>query len=361
MYPEYYISLQAPEANSPNAAIDILHKKLDHYLNNCYKNTPPPAILLRFFCGDVHRHAPLIERLWPQSQNSQKIYIGQTPADSAYISLQVYGISTVAPELAGPGAILVRHGKYKSLWTLDYPASIGDSETQSEEIIISLKSHIAHAGMDIEKNLVRTWYYLRDIDNNYAGMIKARVKMYEQAGLKPDSHFVASTGIQGNSPWQHALVGLHAHCTEGLATGQIHYLKALSHLCPTHDYGVNFERATKIVYGDRAHCHISGTASIDAQGEILHPGNVTRQCERALENISALLQEGDFSISNLKCITIYLRDIWDYRAVKDVIANYLPHDCAVNYTHAPVCRPDWLIEIEGEAIMPANTAFAAFC
>ena len=138
--------------------------------------------------------------------------------------------------------------------------------------------------MDIHKNLVRTWYYLRDIDNNYAGMIRARVKVYEQEGLKPDSHFVASTGIQGNSPWPHALVGLHAHSIDGLEQEQIHYLKALTHLCPTNDYEFDFK--------DRIHqCTISsdGRHMVFAPMRVLRPRGQSREFRP--EEVMRRLQE----------------------------------------------------------------------
>ncbi len=65
-----------------------------------------------------------------------------------------------------------------------------------------------------------------------------------------------------------------AYAVKGLQPGQVTYLHALSHLSPTALYGVTFDRGTSVEYGDRRHLFISGTASIDHRGEVVHVGDV---------------------------------------------------------------------------------------
>lgn len=356
MNQEYYLSVHVPAAGSARDAIAILQEQLAKRL----KGRSEP-LLMRFFCSDVHAHAPLLEEIWPGNIHCQRVYIGQAPLDSAYISLQAYGCANVETSPMPGRSLLVRHGAYESLWTLDYPATAGDAESQSALVIASLEDKLDAQGMSAAGNLLRTWYYMRDVDNNYAGMIRARVAAYEATGLGPAQHFVASTGIEGASPDPHALVCLHARSVRGLKPEQITYLAALTHLCPTHDYGVNFERATRVAYGDRIHCHISGTASIDSKGNVLHVGDCPAQFGRAMENVGALLAEGGMDVADLKCATIYLRDPWDYPAIRPLAEQILPAGCAINFTHGSVCRPDWLVEIEAEAMAPAQTDFPDFC
>ena len=105
-----------------------------------------------------------------------------------------------------------------------------------------------------------------------------------------------------------ARVSLDSYAISGLRTGQVEFLCAPDHLCPTHDYGVTFERATAVSYADRRHIFISGTASIDHEGRILHPGNVIGQLDRTLENIEALLAKAGANLGDLASILVYLRD-----------------------------------------------------
>lgn len=359
MKDEFYFSLHAPEANSVEEAVGSLRGLLAEELA-ARGLTAENICFIRVFCSDICNQIPALEKLWPRTDAIQRIYIGQQPLDSAYLSMQVYCLAGDILKTDKGEALLIRHGGYESLWMLKYPLSIADSEIQTDEIIHAAQITLANHEMTLNDNVVRTWYYLRDVDNTYAGMIKSRVRRYEACGLAAESHYIASTGIEGQNPDPHALVGLHVHAMQGLRPGQIKYLKALENLSPTNKYGVNFERATKIIYGDRSHIHISGTASIDKDGNVQHKGNVRRQTERAIQNIEALLLEGGMSISQMTCATVYLRDAQDYGRVKDLVRALLPGDCAININRGAVCRPEWLVEIEGEAVDRVPSQFANF-
>lgn len=356
---ELYFSCHAPAAESPEAAIGHLRESLLQTLaENAFRLSD--LVILRLFCSDVYTHAQLLPTLWPDIPSCQRVLIGQTPLDSAFLSLQAYCIKD-AQKIPDPdGSLLVRHGAYRSLWTLDGPSAPADSRTQSDAVIAAFMDKLRRHGMTLRDDVIRTWYYVRDVDNNYAGMVKSRVACYEACGLTPETHFIASTGIEACAPDPHALVWLHGQAQLGLKPEQITYLRAEDHLSPTHVYGVNFERGTRITYGDRMHGRISGTASIDQAGNVLYKGDVVRQFERAVENVEALLQEGDMALRHLQAATIYLRDSHDYPRIAPLITSLLPADCAVNVTRGPVCRPDWLVEIEGEAIAPCRTDFPPF-
>jgi len=163
--------------------------------------------------------------------------------------------------------------------------------------------------------------------------------------LTKDTHFIASTGIEGRQAASPSVVSMDAYAVDGLLPQQITYLHAASHLNPTHEYGVTFERGTAIRYDDRTHVLISGTASIDNKGQIVHPHNVLKQAERMMENIGALLAEADATFSDVACLLIYLRDIADYQCINGYFNDKyssLPKVILL----APICRPGWLIEAE---------------
>jgi enamine deaminase RidA (YjgF/YER057c/UK114 family) len=118
------------------------------------------------------------------------------------------------------------------------------------------------------------------------------------------------------------------------------------------DYGVTFERGLAVDFGDRRHLYISGTASIDKAGRILHEGDVQRQTGRALDNIAALLKRGGAGLADLAYAIIYLRDFADAPAVERILAERLGSGIPRVMLLARVCRPGWLVEIEGLAITP---------
>lgn len=134
---------------------------------------------------------------------------------------------------------------------------------------------------------------------------------------------------------------------------QLKHIKGSSHLNPTHEYGVTFERGTAIHYGDREHVIISGTASINNKGEVMYPGDIEKQTLRMWENVETLLNEASCTFDDVMQIIVYLRDISDYQIVKALFDRKFPQTPWI-ITLAPVCRPQWLIEMECVAVKCEN-------
>lgn len=224
--------------------------------------------------------------------------------------------------------------------------AIGESSyLQTLAIFKKYVDYLAEQGLDMKTHLVRTWIYISDIDVNYSGVVRARNDIFARYGLTADTHFIASTGIGGDSQTRHACVAIDFLTYPHIDETQKKYLKALDHLNPTHEYGVAFERATRLDTGSTMHYYVSGTASIDRHGNVLHVGDVSRQAERLIENIRALLADGDATLGDIRYLIVYLRDISDYQTVDSIFSNHFP-DMPYIIVHAKVCRPEWLIEAE---------------
>lgn len=176
-------------------------------------------------------------------------------------------------------------------------------------------------------------------------MVKGRNDVFCRQGLTKDNHFIASTGIAGRNSDIRSFVQLDAYALFGAAPEQIRYLYAKTHLNPTYEYGVSFERGTYVDYGDRRQVFISGTASINYKGEIEHVGDIRKQTERMWDNVEALLKEADMDFTDTGAFIVYLRDIADYTITKKLFEERFP-DHPTIIVHAPVCRPQWLIEME---------------
>ena len=135
---------------------------------------------------------------------------------------------------------------------------------------------------------------------------------------------------------------------DGLQRNDVRYLQALKYLNHTREYGVAFERATSLDANGQRYLMLSGTASIDNQGKVLYERDVQAQTERLFLNIEKLLNDGGASLSNLEYAIVYLRDISDYPVVAAYLKKRL-HHLPVLIVEARVCRPGWLIEVEGIA------------
>ena len=74
-----------------------------------------------------------------------------------------------------------------------------------------------------------------------------------------------------------------------------------------------------------------------------------RQFDHALDNVEALLRAGSAGLSELMHLIVYLRDPTDHPRIKTALSERLPGVPAI-IVQGPVCRPEWLVEVEGIAI-----------
>ena len=271
--------------------------------------------------------------------------IQQPPLDGSKVA--VWAIFCEGVERVGEGAF--SHNGYTHRYALMREAAGTDSASQTTALLDAYGADLASCGMTLADNCVRTWFFVRDVDVNYQGVVDARREKFDSCGLTPKTHYIASTGIEGKPDRRDVFVRMDAYSVEGLSEGQQQYLYARDYLNPTYEYGVTFERGVRVDYGDRSHIFISGTASIDNRGRVVHAGDVRRQTERMWENVEALLREGGATMDDVMSIIVYLRDTADYAAVRDMFARRWPDIPAV-ITLAPVCRPEWLVEMECVAV-----------
>ncbi len=229
----------------------------------------------------------------------------------------------------------------------------GQSAPTTTPLLQGYKQSLESRGLTLADNCLRTWFFVKDIDHNYQELVESRKAFFLNEELTPQTHYIASTGINGTPLCPTDIVQMEAYTVEGLQPEQVQYLKGSSHLNPTSEYGVTFERGTAIEYRDRKHLLISGTASIDNHGQILYPDDAEKQAQRMLENIQVLLNEGGASLRDLVHGIIYLRREEDYPLVRHVVERVLP-DLPKVCLLAPVCRPGWLVEMECMAAIPNN-------
>lgn len=247
---------------------------------------------------------------------------------------------------------------YSFIW-LSNLCNLGkhDSYLQSDNILNNYISFLESKYLSLKDNVIRTWFYIRDIDNQYQGVVNSRKKIFEENGLTKNTHYIASTGIEGCMKDVDSLVSLDALALHGVSSKQVIQLEALNHMNPTHEYGVTFERGTKIIYGDREHYYISGTASIDNKGNVVHVGNIRKQTLRTIDNINALLEPHGVKFSDFGYLIVYLRNHKHITIVENILKNDLDIKSPIIVIKGAVCRPEWLIEIEGVAIKRSISEF----
>ena len=318
------------------------------------------AVFKRFFLSDAANQANYLQALHAEHSDCALSVVEQPPLDGTKVAMWVYLQKGVQTKTLSNGIYEVSHGGYRHLWMAGACNQASNSEYQMRLLFNDYVMQLLENGCSLADNCIRTWLFVQNVDVNYAGVVKARNEVFVTQNLTDKTHFIASTGIAGRHANPKVFVQMDAYAVDGLQKEQIHYLYAPTHLNPTYEYGVSFERGTFVDYGDRRHVFISGTASINNKGEIMYPGDVRKQTERMWENVETLLKEADCGFEHVGHLLVYLRDIADYTVVKDMFDKRFPNIPKV-FLLAPVCRPGWLVEMECMAILPKhNEAYPAF-
>ena len=290
---------------------------------------------IKVFLSDIqNQYEPLLtSELYKTFANKALTVVGQPPLNGSKISLLIITANKQQKQL---------------LHALRLTDEEAGTENVYEQTLRLFEMYIDAAKVartEMKTHLVRTWIYVADIDTNYSSVVKARNDIFSRHGLTPETHFIASTGIGGYSAILQAKVAIDFLTYPNIKEHDKKYLQALNHLNPTHEYGVAFERGTRVNLGDEQEYFISGTASIDKNGSVLHIGDVKAQAIRLLDNIEALLKDGEATLEDVNYFVIYLRDPSDYSIVDEYMQNRFPRTPRV-IVYAKICRPEWLIEME---------------
>ena len=309
------------------------------------------TVFKRYFLSDATNQVPLIEENNPCTVS----YIQQPPLDGSKIAIWLY-LQRGTDISCQNDSTVVSHNGYQHIWTMGIMnTSVDTSYMQTWKSLFSYIDTLKLFNATLEANCIRTWFFVRDVDTQYNGLVKSRRECFAEQGLTQNTHYIASTGIGGTPADPKALVQMGCYAMTGFEPEQQRYLYALSHLNRTIEYGVTFERGTLMQYGDRNHVYISGTASINNKGEVVHVGDIVNQTYRMWENVETLLKEGGMTYDDVMQIVVYLRDCADYEIVQKMFEEKFPNIPYV-ITLAPVCRPTWLIEMECVAVKKAENA-----
>lgn len=355
---EYHVMVHAMRPEQ------TFQEQLDAVLTTYYQllrtNLPgASSVLKRYFLSDAaNQYAQLLASV-PEVPACACSVVEQAPLNGTKVGLWAYLLSDIGAGNFSAGLYRVKHNGYTHLWGASSTAVAPTSEEQTSLLLNDYVVQLLSNGGRLAKNCIRTWLFVQNVDVNYGGVVKARNELFYTQGLTDKTHFISSTGINGRNADPTSLVQLDTYAVVGLKPEQIKFLYAPTHLNPTYEYGVSFERGTRVDYGDRRQVFISGTASIDNKGNILHLGDIRQQTDRMLENVGALLAEAECTFNDVGQMIVYLRDVADYAVVRNIFEERFP-DVPKMIVHAPVCRPGWLIEMECMATKEVdNSAFAA--
>jgi enamine deaminase RidA (YjgF/YER057c/UK114 family) len=342
---EFHVIMHGTQkATSFDQQLIFLQAALKNLLADALLQNSEP-IFAHCFLSDASNQQETVTKSLTELLSCSVSYVKQPPLDGSKLALWIQ-LQTDTTK-GDDGLVYYEHNGYRQYFTSSTckQKATENSYSQTKELLESYEKQLKDRECTIADDCVRTWFFVRDVDLNYQGVVDARRENFELNGLTTETHYIASTGIEGCSANPNIKVLMNAHTIKGLDKGQVNFLYAKDYLNPTHEYGVTFERGASIDFGDRRKVYISGTASIDNKGMIVHPGDIEKQVYRMWENVNALLDEAACTFEDLMQMIVYLRDMADYKLVSELFERKFPTVPKV-IVLAPICRPGWLIEME---------------
>lgn len=334
-----------------SASFDYQLENMNHSLGKLLKSdkfSHSVIVMKRYFMSDAANQYSTLKDFETNKGDYAFSAVQQPLLNGSKVAMWVYIADGLSLNKKSNYISAERNG-YKHLWAAQMHGEGITSYDQTTDIFTKLEDSLFREDCSLKEHCIRTWLFVHNVDLNYCGVVEARKAFFQERGMVPKTHYISSTGIEGRNNNPLSLVIADSYSVKGIKDGQVKFLKASSHMNPTYEYGVTFERGTIVDYGDRRHILISGTASINTKGEIVHPNDVLKQAQRAMQNVEALLTEASANSGDIAQMIIYLRDIADYKTVEtffDATYGSIPKVIVL----APVCRPGWLVEIECMAI-----------
>ena len=159
-------------------------------------------VFKRYFLSDATNQVPVIQ----ENDACTVSYIQQPPLDGSKVAVWLY-LQKGTEVVPMNNSTVVRHNGYQHVWTFGLMDSTSaTSYMQTWQTLFIYIDILKLFQATLEKNCVRTWFFVRDVDTQYGGLVKSRRECFVEQGLTPETHYIASTGIGGTPSDPKALV-----------------------------------------------------------------------------------------------------------------------------------------------------------
>jgi hypothetical protein len=154
--------------------------------------------------------------------------VQQAPLSGEKIAMLAYhvdGPDPVTKRRLSPHHMIVEKAGLRHLWSTRLCSGADDISRSAMEQTYDVFNDLIHALSDQHGNLsehcVRTWVYVKGIDAFYQQMVDARRELSARQGMTGDTHYIASTGIEGACAHHFDVVAMDAYSVLGLVPDQM--------------------------------------------------------------------------------------------------------------------------------------------
>jgi len=341
--------------------IFIYSENLPEYIQNKQK---------LFSCAKLFFEELPPTSILPQSPDNESLVLEISFLDGARageLSYREKGESRWCVFQRGPSKLVFAAGlnsgnKYDDILeqsnnSFELALQILDAEEMSFSNIVRQWNYIAQITANVEKDdkLSQHYQIFNDVRSKYYGKSEFQYGYPAATGIGMDFGGVIIDFIAARFEADHSVVGLKSPVQFDAYT---YSKEVLAENCSMSDFcrtTPKFERAKLLNVQDFKCIFISGTAAIVGEESDLE-NSVEHQTEMTIENIRRLISSSNLNRFKIQCNTdpeitylrIYVKYISDILPVKQICRKHFKN-IPLTFVVADICRPELLVEIEGQA------------
>jgi len=278
---------------------------------------------------------------------------GNAGREPDFLSMQACAVSGTQPrniKINGHETGFVYEDEYARYCRLSgiYPENLKASPpAQAREVFESMKSALEEQGFGFA-DTVRTWFALDRLLEWYEAFNGVRTAFFEENGVFLKT-VPASTGVGAANQFGAALIG------DLLAVQpKTNRLKIESVPSPLQgsalSYRSSFSRAVELVFPTHRRLLVSGTASIDKDGQSAHAGDPALQIDLTMRVVEELLRSRNMNGTDLFRGIAYFKRMDDRVFFDKYCARHAIPAFSLAIASLDICRKDLLFEIEVDAV-----------
>jgi reactive intermediate/imine deaminase len=117
----------------------------------------------------------------------------------------------------------------------------------------------------------------------------------------------------------------------------------------------SYSHAVRVETVDAVWTYVSGQLALDAEGNLVGPGDMRSQTEQVFENLSRVLDANGATFADVVKITSYVTSLDDLPAMREVRSRYIPAEppASTSVQVVALFLPGALIEVDVVAVVPA--------
>ncbi|MBL6991952.1 MAG: hypothetical protein ISR65_19370 [Bacteriovoracaceae bacterium] len=231
-----------------------------------------------------------------------------------------------------------------------------DLYSQVKAMFHSSKEILAEQKVNFDQ-VLRTWIYFPRILDWYGEFNRARTDCFKELGLisKTRNYLPASTGIQGKrTDSEECFMDVLGFVSKNPNKVKASVMRN-SRQNEADEYGSSFSRGISIDSKHSSTMYISGTASINNDGETIYHQDRQGQMIETLLDIAALLETKNGKLSDIVMATAYCKDESMYKNYKRIVTLLELENIPMLPVYADVCRDELLFEIDSIAVKDLET------